>query len=511
MIYQALKALLKQSLYVYFKKIEVVGQENLPPQGLPTIFLGNHPNSLLDPAMICTHAQRDIYFAAKDTLFSQSLVSQLLTTLKAVPIKRKMDHGDQVDNQDSFQRLNQVLSQGNAIGIFPEGISHHESQLAQFKTGIARIAYSMIEETKQDLYLVPCGLYYQKPGSFRTSAFIQFGQPLVLKATTTGWQLFRCETKAWSQRIGLALQDALDEKWFERDEIEDENQKIAYLEKYDLIEEGNASQIPNDQRVKWLTQRLDITLRTLTINADDWDTIHLLDLVRRLYQPNDVKVTLEQKVELSKRFNTYYPQIAHLPDIQQLVQEIKSYQDDLYDLGLSDSQMTKKTARTFLFLQGIKQILLCALWFPLALLTSWVHLPIALLIRYGAFSLSPRKDVLATTKFLMGVVLINGMYLSLSLALAYFYHWQYLFLPFLFLLSGYATLKMAEEWHRFRRTGWVLMVCLVAKNYIFKLRQRRMALQKAILTQVDLHLPKDITRVFYQQADDLHQKETEKS
>ena len=70
---------------------------------------------------------------------------------------------------------------------------------------------------------------------------------------------------------------------------------------------------------------------------------------------------------------------------------------------------------------------------------------------------------------------------------------------------------MAEEWHRFRRTGWVLMVCLIAKNYIFKLRQRRMSLQKAILTQVDLHLPKEITRVFYQQADDLHQKETEKS
>ncbi len=480
MIYQALKSILKLSLRVYFKHIEVVGLENIP-KDQPSIFFGNHPNSLLDPAMICTHAQRDICFAAKDTLFANAFVNQFLTTLKAIPIKRKMDHQDQsaIDNQNAFDRLNEALIKGNAMGIFPEGISHNESQIAQLKTGTARIAFSFIKSQKSHLFLNPCGLYYQSPGQFRTAAFVQFAPPFLLMPTLDQhWILYRFEPQE-DQQCSF-----------------EQFNKLEWVEEGGSVGSGAKIEVSAQEEVKWLTQKLDTALRSITVNAESWDTIKLLDMVRRLYQPG--RIRLEQKVELNRRFNQVYPSIAQEAELKALTQEIKEYQEDLYDLGLSDRQIQLKHQRLLLLYRGLSQLVLCCIWFPIALLTSFVHIPMGILIKYGAFTLAPRKDVIATTKFLMGFVLVNGIYLMISIILAYLYHPIYLLItPIALILSGYATLKLVEGWSAFKRTGWIFITCFFAKNYINRLKQRRAILRQKILDAVDRYMPKEMKRLFY--------------
>ena len=266
MIYQLIKELVRLTAHVFYRRVEVVGLENIPPNGA-VIFFGNHPNSLLDPALITAFGERRLHFMAKEALFSTPLLSILLKHMGAVPVRRRQDqrHGE-LNNESAFDALYDVLRQGGAMGIFPEGISHNGAQLAELKTGAARIALEMARQSV-NVKLIPCGLTYLTRDRFRSSVLIQFGAPI---------------------HVG-------------------ENQ---------------------EQEPRTLTNVMERHLRALTVNAESWEDITLLTTVRRLYQPP--KITLEQRVELARRFNAHYPTIRNLPEIERLAQEISVYQESLF-------------------------------------------------------------------------------------------------------------------------------------------------------------------------------------
>ena len=46
-----LQAILRFTLRIFFRRIEIVGAERVPAQG-PVIFVLNHPNGLIDPAVL---------------------------------------------------------------------------------------------------------------------------------------------------------------------------------------------------------------------------------------------------------------------------------------------------------------------------------------------------------------------------------------------------------------------------------------------------------------------------
>ena len=76
-----------------------------------------------------------------------------------------------------------VLGEGGAIGIFPEGLSHDEAQLAQLKTGAARLALGGAQRSTQPIQIVPCGLTFIHPKRFRSRVLVQFGPPIIVDAS----------------------------------------------------------------------------------------------------------------------------------------------------------------------------------------------------------------------------------------------------------------------------------------------------------------------------------------
>ncbi len=149
LFYRIFQWLLRLATRVFFRRIEIVGLGNLPREGA-VLFCGNHPNSLLDPILITAHCGRIVHFAAKDKLFESPLMGALLRRMGAVPIKRRMDHpGQESSNDAAFAALHQVLLEGRAVGIFPEGLSHLDSQLAPLKTGAARIALAVVRKAPE--------------------------------------------------------------------------------------------------------------------------------------------------------------------------------------------------------------------------------------------------------------------------------------------------------------------------------------------------------------------------
>ena len=178
--------LLKLAVRIFFRQRKVVGSENIPSEG-SIIFVGNHPNSLIDPLVAITSAPRHIHFAAKDVLFQSRILRIFLNAMGSVPIRRRQDHPDgKLDNRGAFDALYRVLDRQGAVGIFPEGVSHDEAHLMKIKTGAARIAMGCVSKTPQmRLFIVPIGLNYTNPRQFRSQVLVQFGYRVAHKDPAT--------------------------------------------------------------------------------------------------------------------------------------------------------------------------------------------------------------------------------------------------------------------------------------------------------------------------------------
>ena len=80
-----------------------------------------------------------------------------------------------------------------------------------------------------------------------------------------------------------------------------------------IVDRADAAEHADDVRA--LTAEIETRRsRRLTINAPDWDTVRALDVVRRLYQPQEISI--EDRVELARRFNAYYGAVAADPRVR---------------------------------------------------------------------------------------------------------------------------------------------------------------------------------------------------
>ncbi|MFT5195649.1 MAG: glycerol-3-phosphate O-acyltransferase/dihydroxyacetone phosphate acyltransferase, partial [Candidatus Promineifilaceae bacterium] len=188
LVYRIIRQIVFSLVRLYYPRLEVHGAEKIPA-GKPIIFVPNHPNGLLDPILIMLTMERPVSFLAKGTLMGNPVGRLFLGAFAALPIFRMRDSGqlggpvDEADmrtkNESTFSLCRDILHQGGAMAIFPEGKTHSESYLSEFKTGAARIALSAEAEAEwgDDLRIVPVGLWYEDKTMFRSSVLVVIGDP----------------------------------------------------------------------------------------------------------------------------------------------------------------------------------------------------------------------------------------------------------------------------------------------------------------------------------------------
>jgi 1-acyl-sn-glycerol-3-phosphate acyltransferase len=158
-----------------FYRVDCVG--DLPRQG-PLLLLPNHPNALLDPALIWATAERDVRFLAKSTLFKTPL-RPILNAGGAIPVYRRSDSGvDTSKNAETFAAVAAALADGDAVCLFPEGLSHSKGRLEPLRTGAARMALAA-ERNGTSVSLVAAGLNFDRKVMFRSRVTVVFGAPFV--------------------------------------------------------------------------------------------------------------------------------------------------------------------------------------------------------------------------------------------------------------------------------------------------------------------------------------------
>jgi glycerol-3-phosphate O-acyltransferase/dihydroxyacetone phosphate acyltransferase len=153
-----------------------VDRAGTPPREGALLLLPNHPNALLDPAVIWATAGRDIRFLAKSGLFEGPL-KPLVAGSGAIPVYRRIDEGADVSkNAGTFSAVDRALADGDAICLFPEGISHSSGRLVPLRTGAARMALTAAHNGV-DVALVPVGLNFERKTTFRSRVTVVYGRP----------------------------------------------------------------------------------------------------------------------------------------------------------------------------------------------------------------------------------------------------------------------------------------------------------------------------------------------
>ena len=443
--YGFFRSLVRATLRFYFRHIEIAGADHVPTEGA-VIFCGNHQNSLIDPMMVICFSGRSVRFAAADILFDNPVLGFFFRQLAAVPISRRADHaeGARVDNTAAFEALNRVLLGGGAMGIFPEGVSHRDSDLGPFKTGPARMALGVAHTSpQQTICIVPCGLHFTHPSRFRSAALLQMGPPIVI----------------------------------------DTDRREAH------VKDGFAA-------VRALTMDLETAVRALTVTAEDWETIHTLDAARRLYQPEGI--SLEDRVELARRFNRVFPSVKDEPDVAALIGRMQRYMDMLSDLGMSDREVRRFSQRKRRVWAAVKLGLSTALLTPVAILGAPLHAPLFAFIGWGGRRFSPRYDVIGTTKMVAGLLLTLMAYGGVS-ALVF---WARGLSPAVCVglslpLLGFGFVAWVHRVRSIVRLSRLTMASVVVGRGLFRrLGAEREALRGDLDTLINRHMPAEMPRLF---------------
>lgn len=309
-----------------------------------------------------------------------------------------------------------------------------------------------------DVKIVPCGLNYFHAHRFRSRAVIEFGNPISVPAELV--QQFKLG--------GQAKRDAC------------------------------AS----------LLDTIFYALKSVTVNAANEQTLMVIQAARRLYKPAaHRKLHIAQVVDLNRRFMIGYDMYKDDPRVIELQRKVLAYNQLLEYHGLRDHQVPQinlRGWRTFGLL--CYRVILLLIWVLLCFPGAILNLPIVI----TAKALSHKKakeamqsssvkiegrDVLATWKFLVGLVLIPVLYTLYTLIVFYIcltsdMNWYQnigypvltmIFLPFI----SYASLRFGEKGVDVFKSLRPLYFALVDPDSSANLRHLREKLSDVITSTIN--------------------------
>jgi 1-acyl-sn-glycerol-3-phosphate acyltransferase len=205
-----LKGWIQLALLVYFRRIKVVGRENIP-KGKPIIFAPNHQYAFMDALLLVMVTRKIPYFLVRADIFKKSFFSFLLRTLKMMPVYRQRDSVDVISkNEETFSKCVDILNNGKHLTIFPEGNHSKIRKIRPIRKGLLRIGFRTINENPEsnNLVIIPVGINYDDHSRFQSDILIKFGEPITLEDYNKLYK--KNQAKAFSDVSAAIYEDLVD-------------------------------------------------------------------------------------------------------------------------------------------------------------------------------------------------------------------------------------------------------------------------------------------------------------
>jgi hypothetical protein len=310
------------------------------------------------------------------------------------------------------------------------------------KTGAARIALGarLLSRTGEeiDLKIVPVGLFYTSKTTFRSEALLHFGEP------------------------------------FSVEPVELEN-----------------GDFPRE-KVKALTEKIENSLREVTLNAESDSAYESADEAAKLFlsvsESFDLEEPLSAKFELLQKYLAEKSEKTEKDsESERIVRRISRYKKKLRLIGLEPENLALSSQPFWYVVQHfLVRVLLLLLFSPLAVIGMVLHFPAYQLSKFIAARYTNKgvDDIISTVKILSGILFMPLTWIGLA-GILYLYGGLDLGLasiPAAF-LCGYIALRSLEETADLR--GWFRAVWLFfrKRELFMELVRERRALHAKLKTR----------------------------
>lgn len=386
-----------------YYRISVAGSP--VPRSGPVLLVANHPNSLLDPALVAIAADRPVRWLARAALFDLRSIGWLIRGSGAIPVLRREDPLPEADaservarNREMFAAAHEALLGGDAVGIFPEGLSHSAPSLAPLKTGAARIALGAAGVGAGTLPILPVGLTFRGGKErFRSEALLLVGRPI-----------------RWGELAGRGEEDP--------------------------------------EAVRELTRRIHEGLSRVTVNLESWadfpivegaEAIHHAEYGRgRSGNPVRWLARMRRTASILEAARTREGTVQ-----EELARDILRHTRVLDTLGLEPADLHQVPRAAVAARWTLKNLVFFGLAAPLALVGAMIFFLPYRLVGWAEPRYKLPPDKRATYKVLGGATACGGWILALAALIRELLGWQPALIVLIVLpVLGILTLMIRDRW-----------------------------------------------------------------
>eukprot|EP00756_Hemistasia_phaeocysticola_P059074 Hpha_TRINITY_DN3577_c0_g1::TRINITY_DN3577_c0_g1_i1::g.25636::m.25636 len=471
--------LLNKVTRTYFKRVEVRGKRNLPG-GACIIAGNHPSGVIDAMVLMTALPERRISSVAKHSLFSMFPIGFFLKLMEAVPVAKAQDPNLPANKQASpeqrremnrlmFETVALRLRSGVSICIFPEGTTHSVPEIKDLKTGTARMALEAAASGWR-VPIVPVGLSYSEPSGsvFRGSVLVDIGRPIML--TDEIVQQFKESPQGASeasQFVTERIEQYLRHVTIAVPSWEDELERLCQRNgweapSYQMVATGQESPILiklASGETSSRRRRCVVTVNGACFNSHretpaqakrrkakgdaeppanliraaarkaffhcagvdgvkmtDEEFVEVVHLMRRLYKPENVELSLTQFAALTRNITYGYlrTKAASDPRVQQMFRDVNEYGRLLASTGINDKYVTSHKVGTDPLRQRLsrlrnlawRDLLRLSFALPLSAVGTILHAHVGVLSNVAAARFGVTADgdrsVVATVKVIAG-------------------------------------------------------------------------------------------------------------